>query len=75
MASIVAHRTSFDPCLVTLPRYALRSDSLCFGVSPAHELHRRSRLRHTQTVENTPTAGQDDVGIAKTAVTRSSPLI
>ena len=34
---MAAHRTSFDPCLVTLPRRTLRSDSRCLGVSPAHE--------------------------------------
>jgi hypothetical protein len=37
IASISAHRTSGDPCLVIGPRLTLASDSRCRGVSPAHE--------------------------------------
>ena len=37
MPSITAQRTSRDPCLVTLPRRTVVSDSVCLGVSPAQE--------------------------------------
>jgi hypothetical protein len=36
-ASMAAHRTSFEPCLVSRPRRTLVSDSRCLGVKPAHE--------------------------------------
>src|SRR3954452_19143671 len=37
-ASIAAHRTSLEPCLVIRPRRTLTSGSRCLGVNPA-QLH------------------------------------
>ncbi len=36
-ASMAAQRTSLEPALVMGPRMTLVSDSMCLGVSPAHE--------------------------------------
>jgi hypothetical protein len=47
-ASMVAQRTKREPALVMRPRRTLVSDSLCLGVSPAHE-HRASAERKRET--------------------------